>query len=151
MRRILILVAAGIALAACGDQPQTSTAERVVHVGEATVLADIADDAESRQRGLSGRERLAADEGMLFLLPNDSPSFWMKGMRFPLDIVWIRDGRVVDVSADVPPPRGPDAPLPTYSPDRPANRVLEVNAGWAEDHGIRRGDLVRVRRGAGSG
>ena len=151
MRRILILVAAGIALAACGDDPQQSTAERVVQVGEATVLADIADDPESRQRGLSGRERLAADEGMLFLLPNDSPSFWMKGMRFPLDIVWIRDGRVVDVSADVPPPRGPDAPLPTYSPDRPANRVLEVNAGWAEDHGIRRGDLVRVRPGGSSG
>lgn len=151
MRRILILVAAGIALAACGDDPQRSTAERVVQVGEATVLADIADDPESRQRGLSGRESLDEGAGMLFLLANDSPSFWMKGMRFPLDIVWIKDGRVVDVSADVPPPRGSDAPLPTYSPDRPANRALEVNAGWAADHGVRRGDAVEVQRTGGSG
>ena len=151
MRRILILVAAGIALAACGDDPQRSTAESVVQVGEATVLADIADDPESRQRGLSGRESLDEGAGMLFLLANDSPSFWMKGMRFPLDIVWIKDGRVVDVSADVPPPRGSDAPLPTFSPDRPADRALEVNAGWAADHGVRPGDAVEVQRTGGSG
>jgi uncharacterized membrane protein (UPF0127 family) len=147
MRRILILAATGIVLAACGDDQQRSTAERVVQVGEATVLADIADDAESRQRGLSGRESLDEGEGMLFVLANDSPSFWMKGMRFAIDIVWIRDGRVVDVTADVPPPRGSNAPLATYSPDRPADRALEVTAGWAADHGIRRGDVVRVRRG----
>ena len=88
---------------------------------------------------------------MLFLLADDSPSFWMKGMRFPLDIVWIKDGRVVDVSADVPPPRGPNAPLPTYSPDRPANRALEVNAGWAADHGVAAGRRGRVHRTGGSG
>ena len=151
MRRILILVAAGIALAACGDDPQRPTAQRVVQVGEATVLADVAGDAESRQRGLSGRESLDEGEGMLFLLANDSPSFWMKGMRFAIDIVWIRDGRVVDVTARVPAPRGANAPLPTYSPDRPADRALEVSAGWAADHGIGRGDVVRVRRAAGSG
>jgi uncharacterized membrane protein (UPF0127 family) len=147
MRRILMLAVTAIALAACGDDQQGSTAERVVQVGQATVLADIAGDAESRQRGLSGRESLDEGEGMLFLLANDSPSFWMKGMRFAIDIVWIRDGRVVDVTADVPPPRGSNAPLPTYSPDRPADRALEVSAGWAADHGIRRGDVVRVRRG----
>ena len=147
MRSFLILVVAALALAACGDDQQRSAAERVVQVGEATVLADIADDAESRQRGLSGRESLDEGEGMLFLLANDSPSFWMKGMRFAIDIVWIRDGRVVDVTADVPPPRSSNAPLPTYSPDRSADRALEVSAGWAADHGIRRGDVVRVRRG----
>ena len=147
MRSFLILVVAALALAACGDDQQRSTAERVVQVGEATVLADIAGDAESRQRGLSGRESLDEREGMLFLLANDSPSFWMKGMRFAIDIVWIRDGRVVDVTADVPPPRGSNASLPTYSPDRPANRALEVSAGWAAEHGITRGDVVRVRRG----
>jgi uncharacterized protein len=151
VRRILILAVAGIALVACGDDQPGSSAERVVQVGEATVRADVADDAESRQRGLSGRESLDEGEGMLFLLANDSPSFWMKGMRFAIDIVWIRDGRVVDVTADVPPPRDSDAPLPTYSPDRPANRALEVNAGWAADHGVRRGDAVEVQRTGGSG
>lgn len=148
-----VLLAVGIALAVDegNDSAERSAPETRVQVDGASVRAEVADDEASRQRGLSGRERLAADEGMLFLLSDDSPSFWMKGMRFPLDIVWIRDGRVVDVTADAPPPRGSNAPLPTYSPDRPADRALEVNAGWAADHGIRRGDVVRVRRGGGSG
>jgi uncharacterized protein len=148
-----VLLAVGIALAVDkgndgAERPEPKTR---VEVDGASVRAEVADDEASRQRGLSGRERLAPGEGMLFLLPDDSPSLWMKGMRFPLDIVWIKDGRVVDVSADVPPPRGSDAPLPTYSPDRPADRVLEVNAGWAADHGVRRGDAVEVQRTGGSG
>ena len=116
-----------------------------MRVGDASVTAEVADDEASRTRGLSGRDRLAPDAGMLFVLPGDSPSFWMKGMRFPIDIVWIRDGRVVDVTAGVPPPAGTNEALATYSPDRPANRALEVNSGWAERHGVARGDRVRVR------
>ena len=151
MKRIVLLVAAALTLAACGDDGKQSPPETVVRVGHASVRVDVADDEPSRERGLSGRARLAANRGMLFVLPNDAPSFWMKGMRFPLDIVWIDGDRVVDVSAAVPAPAGPDAPLPTYSPDRPANRALEVNAGWAARHGVRRGDEVRVRREGGSG
>src|SRR5687768_8240241 len=124
MRRVLMLVAAcvllavGIAVAIDqgNDGAERSTPGAQVRVGDASVRAEVADDEASRRQGLSGRERLGADEGMLFVLPGDSPSFWMKGMRFPLDIIWIRQGRVVDISADVPPPRDPDAPLPTYSP-----------------------------------
>jgi uncharacterized protein len=152
MKRIVLLIVAVLALAACGDDGGTKTSpERMLRVGDATVRVEVVADEASRQLGLGGRDSLAADRGMLFLLPDDSPSFWMKGMRFPLDILWIRDGRVVDVSADVPPPGDSNAPLPTYSPDRPANRVLEVNAGWAAEHGIRRGDAVRVHRGGASG
>ena len=88
---------------------------------------------------------------MLFLLANDSPSFWMKGMRFPLDIVWIQDAGSWTSAPTCPRRGGSDAPLPTYSPDRPANRALEVNAGWAADHGVRRGDAVEVQRTGGSG
>jgi uncharacterized protein len=146
---VVAAVVAGVAVAAvalAGGGDDTKSAPRAtVIVGEARVLAEVAADPVSQQRGLSGRERLAENEGMLFLLANDSPSFWMKGMRFPLDVLWINDGRVVDVTANVPPPSGEDAPLPTYSPDRPANRALEVNAGWAARHGIARGDRVRVR------
>ena len=151
VRRILILAVAGIALVACGDDQPQSTAERVVQVGGRPSAQTSRGTTGARQRGLSGRESLDEEEGMLFLLANDSPSIWMKGMRFAIDIVWIQDGRVVDVTADVPPPRGSNAPLPTYSPDRPANRALEVSAGWAANHGIRRGDLVRVRRGGEGG
>jgi uncharacterized membrane protein (UPF0127 family) len=147
----LLAIVAVTAVALAGDEDGGSDRARgpIVTVGEASVRAEVADDAASLERGLSGRDRLGADDGMLFLLPDDSPAFWMKGMRFPLDIVWIKHGRVVDVTADVPPPSGPGASLPTYSPARPADRVLEVNAGWAARHGVGRGDAVRVRRAGG--
>ena len=158
MKRVFLLGVAGVLLGvgiflAVGEESADDGPgpAAVVQVGGTTVRADIADDEASRRRGLAGRAGLEDDEGMLFLLPDDSPAFWMKGMRFPIDIVWIADGRVVDVTADVPAPRGSDAALPTYSPDRPANRALEVNAGWAARHGVTRGDVVRVRRDGASG
>ena len=74
----------------------------------------------------------------------------MKGMRFPLDLVWINGGRVVQVTPRVPDelPGTPESELPIYSPSRPANRLLEVNAGWAERNGVRRGDPVRLENPA---
>jgi uncharacterized membrane protein (UPF0127 family) len=158
MNRVFLLVVAGLLLGvgiflAIGEESADDGPgpAAIVEVGGTTVRADVADDEPSRRRGLAGRASLEDDEGMLFLLPDDSPAFWMKGMRFPIDIVWIDDGRVVDVTADVPPPRGPNARLSTYSPDRPANRALEVNAGWAARHGVTRGEAVRVRAAPGSG
>ena len=147
MTRVLVVLAAALVLAACGENgdPAAPEPRPVVRVGDATVRVEVAADEASRRRGLSGRRTLGRDDGMLFVLPDDSPSFWMKGMRFPLDIVWIDGNRVVDVSADVPAPAGPGAGLPTYSPDRPADRALEVNAGWAARHGVEPGDTVRVR------
>jgi uncharacterized membrane protein (UPF0127 family) len=144
-----------VVLAGCGGSddgetgaPAAASARDVVRVrvGDAVVLAEVADDETERARGLSGRARLGRDAGMYFVLPTDSPRFWMKGMRFGLDIVWIRRGRVVEVTAQVPPPRDgtPDSALPLYSPPRPANRALEVKAGWAKRNGVRAGDRVRV-------
>jgi uncharacterized membrane protein (UPF0127 family) len=139
--------------AGCGEDesnPPASASEGLdtvrVRVADASVQAEVADDAAERARGLSGRARLGRGSGMYFVLTTEFPRFWMKGMRFPLDIVWIRDAKVVDVSARVPPPRGdvPDSQLPTYSPARPADRALEVNAGWAARNGVRPGDRVRV-------
>jgi uncharacterized membrane protein (UPF0127 family) len=147
-----------VALAGCGGSEgkpaastpaaQLPTVERVhVQVGDATVKAEVADDSLERARGLSGRPRLGPDEGMLFLLPDDAPTFWMKGMRFGLDIVWIRGRRVVDVTGRIPAPRSgtPDSRLKTYSPSRAANNALEVRAGWAARNRVGVGDLVRVQ------
>jgi uncharacterized protein len=147
---LAVVAVTAVALAGGEDGADDRARGAIVTVGDAPVRAEVADDEASLERGLSGRNRLGADDGMLFLLPDDSPSFWMKGMRFPLDVVWIKNGRVVDVTADVPPPSGPGARLPTYSPARPADRALEVNAGWAARHGVGPGDAVQVRRAGGA-
>ena len=76
MKRFLALLAC-LVLVSCGDGAGETAPEAVVRVGDASVTAEVADDEASRTRGLSGRDRLAPDAGMLFVLPGDSPSFWM--------------------------------------------------------------------------
>ena len=144
-RAIAIAALAVLLLAGCGSDENGAGAARL-EVGNDVVQVEVADDDAERARGLGGRDRLDRDAGMYFVLTDDSPRIWMKGMRFPLDLVWINDGRVVDVTSRVPdrPPGTPEAELPIYSPSQPANRVLEVNAGWAERHGVRTGDPVRL-------
>jgi uncharacterized membrane protein (UPF0127 family) len=153
----IVALGALVALAGCGGSEDKSAATPAtqppapelvrVHVGDAVVKAEVADDPSERSQGLSGRAPLGRDEGMLFLLPDDQPTFWMKGMRFGLDIVWIRGRRVVDVTARIPAPRSgtPDSRLKTYSPSRAANNALEVRAGWAARNRVGVGDLVRVQ------
>jgi uncharacterized membrane protein (UPF0127 family) len=80
------------------------------------------------------------------LFPYDEPgfySFWMKGMRFDIDIVWLREGRIVDLSAGVPAPRG-SSRFPTYRPRELTDAVLEVPAGFSVAHGWQIGDLARI-------
>jgi uncharacterized membrane protein (UPF0127 family) len=71
-------------------------------------------------------------------------------MEVSLDIVWISsDCRVVDVSEDVPFP-DPDTPLnelPRYSPESPAQYVLEINGGGAAELGLGIGDTVEFLEG----
>jgi uncharacterized membrane protein (UPF0127 family) len=95
---------------------------------------------EDRMKGLGGREGLCPDCGMLFLF--DRPErygFWMKDMRFPLDIVWIDGDKVVFVARDVP-----TEPLESIAPPVPADKVLEIPAGSAERYGIRPGSPVEM-------
>ncbi len=74
--------------------------------------------------------------------------FWMKGMRFPLDIVWVTEDLVVaGVAADAPPPAAgaSDAELPLYSSGVPVRYVLEINGGLASLLGVSAGERVTFR------
>ena len=122
--------------------PETVT----VQIDGLAVQAELAQTPEERAQGLSERDSLAAGAGMLFVFETErQPSFWMRGMRFPLDFLWISAGlRVVDRTEDVPPPdpETPDADLPRYVPDAAVLYVLEVNAGVIREAGVEIGDTV---------
>lgn len=113
--------------------------------GETPVAATLATTSASRALGLSGRESLQAREGMLFVFPQDgTPAFWMKDMRFALDIVWIdAAGRVVGVDAEVTPESFPAA----FSPPSPVRYVLELGAGQARALGIIPGTSIAAPGG----
>ncbi len=104
-----------------------------------SMRVEVASSAVQSERGLGYRDSLAEDAGMLFDLHEARiPVFWMKGMRFPLDMVWIGDDRrVAAVTENVQPQPGvADEGLTRVSPPAPVRYVLELNAGAAARHGI---------------
>lgn len=126
--------------------PGYAQAEVAIH-GQ-VFRVDVADTPQKQALGLGGRERLGPHEGMLFVYADRGrPAFWMRGMRIPIDMIWLDNRRVVHIQAEVPPPApGRDnAQLPTYQPEAPANFVLELAAGRAKAVGLRVGDRVQYR------
>ena len=118
----------------------------VVRVGKAAFPVELALTAEQRSQGLSSRETLPSGTGMLFVYQQERQyRFWMKEMRFPLDMVWVgADCTVVDLTlgAPIPEPDQTLEQLPRFSPVRPAQYVLEINVGESVAGDIKPGDLV---------
>lgn len=111
-----------------------------VRIAGTVVKVDIADTPDTRQMGLSGRPGLEKDEGMLFIFPDDGlHGFWMKDMRFSIDILWLDSaGKVVHIVENAPPESFPES----FSPEKPARFVLELSAGSVERLGIELGDIA---------
>ena len=126
------------------------TTGSVLVVDQQSFDIEIAETPAQLQLGLSGRDEIGSD-GLLFIFsgPNQS-GFWMKDMKFALDMVWIANGEIVEITRDVPFPTSPeentDAALPRYYPSQPIEMVLEVTAGFAQQHDWQVGDSVSLIR-----
>ena len=115
----------------------------VVIDGRVTIAVEVARTAQEQARGLGGRSSLPKGGGMLF--PFDVAErriFWMKGMLIPIDILWIREGKIMAIDANVAPPRSHETPAIV---SHVADLVLEVPAGFALEMSISVGQTVRVR------
>lgn len=101
---------------------------------------------ESITEGLGDRDSIGSD-GMLFFLPDRQvATFWMHGMRFPLDFVWIDDNKIVGIEKNVPAPSDPTSmTLPTYSSKVPVAQVLELPAGRAEELGLSANMIIQYK------
>ncbi len=102
---------------------------------------EVADTPAKRIQGLSGRDGLGVNEGMLFTF--DEPGahgFWMKDMKFPIDIIWISNSEVIYVLNNL----NPDSYPTIFSPPKPVNQVLEVKAGTALRLNVVEGDKVFI-------
>jgi uncharacterized membrane protein (UPF0127 family) len=126
------------------ETPANSTYRQVnVTLSNFTLVADIADTNELRSKGLSVKDTLNETEGMLFVFSTEREhSFWMKGMKFPIDIIWIDDDKeVVHVEHSLE-PCAPNSFCQTYKPDRDSLYVLETVAGFAQRHNVTDGTYV---------
>jgi len=103
---------------------------------------ELADTAEKRTLGLSGRASIGDDYGMLFIFPEeDRHGFWMKDMQVPIDIVWIDgEGAVVHIEHELSPLTYPKV----FQSPAPARYVLETRAGYARDQGWGTGTLLDI-------
>lgn len=113
-----------------------------VSIKDATLKVMVAETPEKRRKGLGGKEKLASDSGMLFSFPEPGYyDFWMKGMLFPIDIIWIKDNRVVDITANAS-----EWDLSILTPRSEVDSVLEVNAGFVSLHDIKIGDSITIKK-----
>ena len=104
-------------------------------------MVEFADTPAERMQGLSGRDGLGVNEGMLFAF--DEPGthgFWMKDMKFPIDIIWISNNEVIYVSSNL----NPDSYPTIFSPPEPVSQVLEVKAGTILRLNVVEGDKVFI-------
>lgn len=139
---LAVAFAVGLRIKTAIDFRRTLAAEATLR--GRTFQVEIADTVAKRERGLGGRDALGEGRGMYFPFgAGERWVFWMKDMRFPIDIIWIREGKVVDIHRSVPVPSG--QPLETYRPSEPADAVLELEAGMAQEIGLEPGDEVKLR------
>ncbi len=150
MKKILLLILSTVLfitlLGLFTGKKLASPPKTKIHIGQTEISVEIADTASKRQKGLSERESLAAGEGMLFVFGQEDiqPPFWMKKMKFAIDIIWIDNNKIVQIDKNVPAPE-PDTPngeLKLYLPSQPIDYVLEVKAGFVDEKNIKIGDSV---------
>ena len=138
---ISLIVIALIGVSWAYASPTRPLAVISLKIGKTIFRVEVADTYIARGKGLSGHAPLGIKHGMLFVFPSPSSgAFWMQGMLFPLDFVWIKNGLVMGVTENALPMSQTGYKL--YYPPVPVDRVLEISAGAVKKFGVKIGDRV---------
>jgi uncharacterized membrane protein (UPF0127 family) len=122
-----------------GSSNEDTKPLRAINVTKGVEIAtrvEWAGTSETRRRGLLGRDRIDADEGMYIV-----PTQWihMFGMRFPIDVAFLAsDGRVLFIHHKLPPNR-------FSRPVWRAEGALELAPGTLESTGTTVGDVIELK------
>jgi hypothetical protein len=107
---------------------------------------DVAKTDSQKEKGLSIYKNIEENQGMIFpFSKTDYYTFWMKDMKFPIDIIYIRNNAIVDIFKDAQPPKSPNDFLPTYTTKSQADTVLEINAGLSQKYKFKIGNRVIIK------
>lgn len=148
-RLCVLVVIAVVALFSqgSGDAGKADAKMPMVRLGKDNIVkVEVATTQAEIERGLMFRTGLAQDAGMIFLFRPPRPvNFWMYNCLISLDMIFVKDGKIVKICENVPPCKSKD---PRECPTYPAGQgievteVVEVNAGYAKAHGLKEGDPV---------
>ncbi|KKP79645.1 MAG: hypothetical protein A2271_03270 [Candidatus Moranbacteria bacterium RIFOXYA12_FULL_35_19] len=112
----------------------------IIEINGQKFRVELAKTIQEQSQGLGGRENLAQNEGMLFEFGKYGEYvFWMKDMKFNLDIIWIADDKIVHLEKNIP-----CDSLKKIDPKIIANKVLEINAGISDKYNFKIGDRVII-------
>ncbi len=104
--------------------------------------ATVVSSQQERETGLSETKSLSQNQGMIFIFDKpDYYHFWMKDMKFPIDIIYINKDQIVTIINNADPIKDLNNPT-IYLPSQPADKVLEVKAGLANAYGFKNSDKV---------
>lgn len=144
---LLILIGLGIAFAQ--KYPlDTLLKQTKASVNNNTFNLTLAKSQKEKEIGLSEKKSLDQNSAMLFVFEKpDFYSFWMRNMKFPIDIIFIRENKIVSIYKNAQPPTGNinSSSLVIYKPEEPADKVLEINAGLSEKNNIKKGDEIKFQ------
>jgi uncharacterized protein len=116
----------------------------VVTIANHNFKVSVAASQKEREIGLSEAKSLSENQGMIFLFEKpDYYSFWMKNMKFPIDIIYINQDTIVTIKNSVPSPKNSSEILPVYNSTGPSNKVLEIQAGLSKKYNFKNGDKVK--------
>jgi uncharacterized membrane protein (UPF0127 family) len=136
--KIISLILVVIFLSACTNSSLD------LKINDTLLDIEISADALSRAKGLSGREDLCENCGMVFIFGGQAKhSFWMKDMNFPLDIIYIQNDEIVEIFKDVQVFDDINE-ITEIFPNQNADKVLELNAGWCETHNVQLGNKIEL-------
>jgi len=121
----------------------TNSGQNIIKVGDTNIKLRIARTPQELEKGLGYIQSLPENEGMLFIMNRFAyHSFWMKGMEFPLDFIWISGNKIVDITQNVPISTDPNPPI--IRPQKLCNFILEVNAGFVKRHNVKVGQTISI-------
>ena len=147
MKKIFPVVAVSVLIAALAflnyNSPDKKTPQAII--GNHIFNLAIAKTDREKAIGLAKYKNIPQNFGILF--PFEKPdyyAFWMKGMRFPIDIIYIKQNKIVDIHENIQPPKSDNEQLPIIKPKETSDMVLEINANLSDKYNFKIGDLVEI-------
>lgn len=133
MKKLFLLLLGVAALAANAEMPRLD-----LTAGMYRIDAEVAADQQNRMVGLMNRRAMPANQGMLFVFPQDNTHcMWMRNTLIPLSVAFIdRDGVIINIE-DMQPQTEDN-----HCARRPARFALEMNLGWFAQRGFAAGNKL---------
>jgi len=144
---LLIILILGIVLLSFLGIKKNNTDGQTATINGIKFNLEIAETENEKTVGLAKYQSIEKDFAMYFPFDQkDYYSFWMKDMKFPIDILYIDNGKIVAIFKNVKNPKSQNEELKIYKPEQLASSVLEISAGLSDKYNFQIGDTIKINK-----